>query len=102
MPLFGTPIGILIFDFSDIHCSISPAFYSSTWKARGKANRHLGCWKIVDGSWKPLMEIRIFRTSVIDQKDGNLSKKEKVDIAMALGLTDRRFSKYINDVKVAR
>ncbi|CAO4387251.1 unnamed protein product [Caenorhabditis nigoni] len=42
------------------------------------------------------------KTSVIDQKDGNLSKEEQMDIAMALGLIDRRFSKYINDVKVAR
>ncbi|CAS00668.1 Protein CBG27205 [Caenorhabditis briggsae] len=36
------------------------------------------------------------------QKDGNLSKEEKAVIAMALGLTDRRVSRYINDVKGAR
>ncbi|UMM36780.1 hypothetical protein L5515_008789 [Caenorhabditis briggsae] len=36
------------------------------------------------------------------QKNGNLSKEEKADIAMALGLTDRRVSKYINDVKGSR
>ncbi|CAO4380598.1 unnamed protein product [Caenorhabditis nigoni] len=35
----------------------------------------------------------------MDQKDGNLSKEEKVNIGIALGLTDRRVSKYINDVK---
>ncbi|CAO4387238.1 unnamed protein product [Caenorhabditis nigoni] len=33
---------------------------------------------------------------------GNLSKEEKMDIAIALGLTDRRVSKYIHDVKIAR
>ncbi|PIC21046.1 hypothetical protein B9Z55_026027 [Caenorhabditis nigoni] len=38
----------------------------------------------------------------MDQKDGKLSKEEKMDIAMALFLYDRRVTKYINDVKVAR